>query len=504
MINFKTVISRTSYTRGNRCKKSLWLHRNRPTRETPISNEGKLIKLASHDVVEIAAELFDQAPYPCSVFGLDEEKNWDASVESTRQAIEKGECLLAHPAFYAKDLMCDVHYLKRSNNGKWSAYVVKSSTKISDKSKEKAAFQLLTLISAGLEIEHFYFLTINNQYVREKELDIRKLFRKRDILKELSLTLNELRVTVSELHYVLEQHEAPKTEIGEYCLSPYDCDFKSQCWKNVPKNSVFELGNVSKETKFKWWNDGVKTQKQLQQSKYQAGVKITEEQNEGFIDKNALNEFLGRVEFPILFLDFEGYLPALPPYSGIKPFQIIPFLFAAYKSNSFEENPSFEAYIAPPKHDPRKIFAEKLIELCNDVNSILVYDPLTEKQVIKSLILSCPELESELKEISGKIIDLAKPIQNKQFYLPAMNGLSSMKYVLPAVAPNTDYSSLEVQSGRAASQLYQILCTENHDRDTEAELENLVNYCKMDVHGLVMVFNAFLEAVGKPRIEEKL
>ena len=75
-----------------------------------------------------------------------------------------------------------------------------------------------------------------------------------------------------------------------------------------------------------------------------------------------------------------------------------------------------------------------------------------------------------------------------------------MKHVLPAVDPTNSYKSLSVQSGRAASQLYQILCDDQHDKNEKLELDNLVEYCKMDVYGLVQVYNAFLKALDRPVI----
>ncbi len=502
MIDFKTVISRSSYSRGNRCTKSLWLHRNRSESTRNLPSDSKLIKLASNTLVESAKDLFESEPYACSRLSLEEDKDWNASVKATRKAIKNGETLLANPSFYAKNLMCDVHYLQQKKSGNWVAYVVKSSTKISDKSKEKAAFQLHAIQEAGLKIIEFQFLTIDNSYRRSGALDFNKLFKKRDILPIIKPMLPELKSTIAELRKTLLLDQAPKIPIGEYCVSPYSCEFKKDCWKHVPKDSVFDLRKVSRETKFKWWNNGVKTIEQLKNSKYQSGIQLTEDQGKALIDQDALSEFLGRISHPILFLDFEGYLPALPPFDGVKPFQIIPFLYAAYKCDSESNGTSFHHYIGTPGEDFRKEFAENLIELCASVESVLVYDPLTEKQVIKSLIKAYPELKPELQSILEKIIDLAKPITNKHFYLPEMKGLSSMKHVLPAVTGNTDYSKLSVQSGRAASQLFQILCDENHEHDTELELQNLVEYCKMDVHGLVQVYNAFLNAVDRPTISD--
>ncbi len=500
LINFKTVISRSSYSRGSRCPKSLWLHRNRSKDTRNLPNEGKLIKLASNQLVDSAAQLFPSESYLCARVNPEGTKNWNTSVEATQLAIENGVTVLAYPSFYGMDLMCDIHYLQKNKSGSWKAFIVKSSTKISDNSKENATFQLHTLREAGLKISHFYVLTINTKYNRSEKIDYHQLFKKTDVLPTLNKLENELKSTLKELRKTLKLETSPDLPIGEYCLSPYSCEFKSKCWKHVPENSVFNLRRVSRETKFKWWNSGVKTIDELKHSKFEAGSLLSETQAEEYVDHESLTEFMSHIQFPILFLDFEGYLPALPPFPGVKPFQIIPFLFAAYKCESIDGSLTFHSYIGTPKQDPRRQFADALIEICAASETILVYDPMTEKQVIRGLIREYPELANDLDSILNKIIDLAKPIANKHFYLPAMKGLSSMKHVLPAVDPTNSYKSLSVQSGRAASQLYQILCDDQHDKNEKLELDNLVEYCKMDVYGLVQVYNAFLKALDRPVI----
>lgn len=502
MIDFKTVISKSSFVRGNRCGKSFWLHRKTPKIPKKVLAESEQFKLTNNQLVHFAQNWFSTSPYSCAQLGLDDDKDWNGSVSKTEVAIKNGHKVLMNPSFYVSDLMCDIHFLEKGAGKYWNAYIVKSSKKVSDRNLLKAAFQLKVIEDAGLPIQHFYFLVINTQYERKEHIEVKKLLKKRDLIKPIRAHLPHIHSTCTNLQKQLKKATPPTTSIGEYCVSPFDCEFKETCWDKVPSDSIFEIKRVPRETKFKWWNEGIHTRKQLIQSKYKAAIELTKEQNQTVIHKANLSSFYKQIQYPIVLLDFEGYLPALPPYPQLRPFEIIPFLYAAIKIEAPGNKAIPSHLICQPGLDPRRAFAESLLGLCKDVASIVVYDPLTEKQVIRSLINVFPDLKDELTLLKDKIIDLSAPIRNKDFYLPKMKGLSSMKSVLPAIDTELKYAQLDVQTGRSAANLYQILCDhKNVNPDSiEKELDNLVQYCQLDVLGLVKVYNAIAQQINQPLI----
>ena len=55
-----------------------------------------------------------------------------------------------------------------------------------------------------------------------------------------------------------------------------------------------------------------------------------------------------------------------------------------------------------------------------------------------------------------------------------MKGFHGMKYVLPAISSDLDYSDLEIQSGRMAATMYQVLRSVNDQSEIEKQLKHLV------------------------------
>ena len=73
------------------------------------------------------------------------------------------------------ELLVAVDILVKKGN-KWNIYEVKSSTSISDVYLLDTAIQYYILKNSGLDIKDVYIVYLNNQYIREGELDIKQLF----------------------------------------------------------------------------------------------------------------------------------------------------------------------------------------------------------------------------------------------------------------------------------------------------------------------------------------
>ena len=73
-----------------------------------------------------------------------------------------------------------VDVLKNDTDGV-EIYEVKSSTKVTDVYIYDASFQYYVLSNLGFNVKKVCIVYINNQYVRQKELDIHELFNIEDI-----------------------------------------------------------------------------------------------------------------------------------------------------------------------------------------------------------------------------------------------------------------------------------------------------------------------------------
>ena len=80
---------------------------------------------------------------------------------------------------------------------------------------------------------------INNQYIKEGEIDPTKLFEATDITTKVEEFSEGIENRIEKMFRVINSEE-PEVTIGCYCNEPYDCDIKKECWQ-LEDGNVFEL-----------------------------------------------------------------------------------------------------------------------------------------------------------------------------------------------------------------------------------------------------------------------
>ena len=422
----KHLLSKSTFLRGFQCAKSLYLYKNFIQLRDRVSLEQTAIFNRGNSVGILAQKLFpggvDATPAKRS--------NNGEGVKRTRELISNGVEIIYEAAFQHEQVLAILDILVKRDD-KWYAYEVKSSTKISNTYLLDASLQYWVITNYGLPLADIALITINNQYIRIGELDLQQLFAiksvKQDVLK--NQTLVEENIFKSKL--VIANAEQPNIPIGEQCFSPYTCDFMGYCWKNVPPDSVFQITGIPKAEQFALYNAGYKTIKEIPASNNlnaNVNTHITSVKNdEEKIDKAAINEFLNKVKYPVFFMDFETFMPAVPIYNKTKPYQHIPFQYSLHYKKSKDAILEHYSFLAEQGMDPRKSFVESLLKSTETEGTILVYDTLMEKNILNGLKKDFPEYISSIDIRINRIVDLMLPFQNKSYYHPAMKNSFSIK-----------------------------------------------------------------------------
>ena len=95
-------------------------------------------------------------------------------------------------------------------------------------------------------------------------------------------------------------------------------------------------------------------------------------------------------------------------------------------------------------------------------------------------------------DIVDRLVDL-HPVTKASYYHPDMLGSWSIKAVLPTIAPDMDYASLEgIQEGNAASAAYlEAIAPETCPQRKEDIRRELLKYCKHDTEAMVRLVQFF-------------
>ncbi|MBX3163491.1 MAG: DUF2779 domain-containing protein [Bacteroidetes bacterium] len=473
------ILSKTSFLKFEQCDKAFFLYKNYPYLRDKLSIDKQLTFKRGHDVGFFAQQLFSG--------GIDvskEARGATAQFELTKKLIENKTPVIYEATFMHNGVLIMVDILTFDGEN-YTAYEVKSSLKVSEVYIKDACLQYYVLKASLSGFDDLFLVTLNDNYVLNGEIEVKKLFKKRSVKEQAEKNIPYFIHKISEAYFTLEKNIIPNVSIGERCFRPYQCDFFGSCWKNtISETSIFNLPQVNKAKVFEWFNAGIKEISQVGDEMLEKENAIIAKKsflnNTPFVNQKNIQQFLSRIKLPVTAMDMEIWNPAIPELQGTKPFEQNPFLVCFYDGENYFH------FFSDYKHDDRKLFAEKLIELSENYASILVYDKSLEVNIINALIKNFPEHENALQALKSKIVDVFDVFVNMDYYHPAFKNNFSLKGVSLALMKEIQYS--KITSGMEAMSYYQqyrLLENEIEKQSIEAEL---IEYCNTDSFATFKLF----------------
>ena len=108
----------------------------------------------------------------------------------------------------------------------------------------------------------------------------------------------------------------PDIDIGEHCHNPYTCGFFNYCRKHIPEYSVFDFSGMHLKKKYDLYRSGIvelddipddyslSKKNKLQLDVYKSG--------QPQINADEIKDFISNLNYPLHFMDFETFQPAVP------------------------------------------------------------------------------------------------------------------------------------------------------------------------------------------------
>jgi hypothetical protein len=483
-----STISKSKYMNGLQCPRLLWFVVNSPEELPKIEEHKQFIFDQGHEVGNYAKKLFPKG------VEVPDDNNF---IEATRKFVSQRDTIF-EGAFSCKGIFAKVDILKPANKDEWDIIEVKSSTQVKDEHIEDVAFQRSVVEGAGLKVRQCHQIYVNNEYVRDGDIDPRGFLSEENITDQVAGKLSHVTDNIIKMQKIIALEKPPTMSIGPHCSTPYDCPLSEKCWSFLPEHNVTELYYFGQK-KYEMLNKDILSIMDLP-----SGVKISDKQRiqiaaiksrKPFIDKEGIKRFLKSLEYPVHCLDFETLGVAVPPFDKARPYQKIPFQFSIHvtkKMNSDIESHSFLA-------DGRNNFAPELIKalkVIGPTGTVLAYNMSFEKQVLKGLAELSPKDSDWLESITDRLRDLMEPFRAFSYYHPEQHGSLSLKTVLP-ILTGKSYEEMEIREGEIASLKYYL----THFRDVEKEekanvRKSLLEYCKLDTEGMVAILRK-LEEISK-------
>ncbi|MCX6002684.1 MAG: DUF2779 domain-containing protein [Chloroflexi bacterium] len=486
------MLSKTNFLRGLQCYKYLWTVVHEPKSIPPPDAVTQFTFDQGHEVGELAKKLFPT--------GIDiPTGDFSANIKITRENMLAGRPLF-EAGMLAGNIFCRPDILNPVGAGEWDIIEVKSSTGVKDVNIWDVAFQRLCCESLGMKIRTCNVARINNQYVRQGEIDPQQLFIVEDITTRVNEYSEGLSGRVDEIVGVMSRQQCPEVGIGPYCSDPYPCPLQAVCWESLPEHSIFDLYYGGKKC-FELFESGVTGLADIPadyelNGKQQIQVDCVSGGRE-HVDRQEIRSFLDSLQYPIHYLDFETFGSAVPLLDGTRPYQSIPFQFSVHIVPDSRQEVAHFSYLADGTDDPRPALAARLREVLGDSGSIVAYSAIFEKNVLRDLAGALPEYQDWVDGLQDRIVDLLKPFSNFHYYHPEQKGSASLKNVMPALT-GISYEGLTINDGRMAAAAYMSSTYGDvTEEDRKAIRQALEEYCGQDTGGMVEIINRLMALAGQ-------
>ena len=489
-------LSKSKYCQCVQCKKMFWLSKYR--KYCAAGEDKTAIFETGHRVGELAKGLFgdyEDVPFDITLTPM---------IERTEELLQNKPNIITEASFSYDNNFCSVDILKNDEDGV-EIYEVKSSTSIHDPYWDDASYQYYVLSNLGYNVKKVCIVHINNKYVLDGELDINELFTIVDITDIARDKQDEIKSNIEEINEFMNRHgryNEPDIDLGEYCFKPYKCDFWDYCTSNLPKPNVFDIAGLDKKIMFEKYYGGKVSFEDLANEdlnpRYMEQIDFEINDKGEKVDKKAIKDILDSLKYPLYFIDYETCQYAIPEIQGTRAYQQIPFQYSLHIAR---EDGSLEHREFLAEADDKNLirsFAESLINDISEDGSVIVYNRTMEALRNKDIGEMYPDLREEMERINNNMVDFLIPFKKRQYYKKEMMGLSSLKYVLPALYPNDsdlDYHNLPlIHDGGEAPQAFLSLKGKSKE-EQEAIREGLLKYCELDTLALVKIWEKFKEVI---------
>jgi len=482
-----SLLSKTNFLRGLQCYKYLWTVVHQPKSIPSPDAVTQFTFDQGHEVGALAKILFPM--------GIDiPTGDFSANIRITRENMLSGRPLF-EAGILAGNIFCRPDILNPVGTGEWDIIEVKSSTGVKDINIWDVAFQRLCCESMDMKIRACRVARINNQYVRQGEIDPQQLFTIEDVTERVNEYSVGLSRRVDGMVSVMRRQQCPEVGIGSYCGDPYPCPLQPLCWQFLPEHNIFDLYYGGKKC-FELFEGGVTGIADIP-ADYELNFKQQIQVNsvcggEEHVDRQEIRSFLDSLQYPIYYLDFETFGSAVPLLDGTRPYQSIPFQFSVHVVPHIGGEVAHFSFLADGRVDPRPALAARLREVLGDSGSIVAYSAIVEKGVLSDLAGVLPQYRDWVDGLQDRIVDLLKPFKDFHYYHPGQGGSASLKNVMPALT-GISYEGLTINDGRMAAAAY-LAATygETTESDKKGIRQSLEEYCGQDTGGMVEIIKRLI------------
>lgn len=465
-------ISKTDFIHYLNCPKSLWLLKHKPD-DYPHGEFSDYMK-------KLTAEGYEVEGFFRSLL----RSQADADRYSFQSIFQTERGL------YAK-----ADAIRENGDGRINLFEVKSSTSVKKNGQHNqikdATFQKIAAEEVGLRVAKVFIVHLNKDYVRQGDIDPEELLIFADVTSEVAEVEAATRAEIDEAVGLLGQRSIDESSCS--CLSltkANHCDSFSYFNPTVPTPSIYSLPRISKSKVECFVTDGRFGLDEIgldEVTEKQTLVLRSAHLRQPVIDRAAIARFFNKAAYPIYFIDYETYSSAIPLVDGARPQAPIPFQYSLHVKRTPDdiELLHFE-YLGEEAAMPLAMI-EHMQRNIGPTGSLVSWHASFENTQNRSMAELYPEKADFLHDLIRRTLDLEDVFKDGYVDI-AFGGSTSIKKVLPVIAPDLTYKGMDVASGTDAMEAWIRLINMPECVEKAKLREAMLEYCKLDTYAMVRIF----------------
>ena len=525
----KILLSKTDFILYRECPNNVWVKRHKPEEYAKFetSEFEKSLAMTGNEVEELARGMFPA--------GYLIERRSEGAQELTKKLISERVSVIFQAVFATDKYLAATDVLEWNDSAqKYDIYEIKMSSTEEDNEDEDEgkpkrvnkkrelqyeydlAFQANVLKMCGVLLNKKYLVRLNRAYIRNGELDFTpsQLF----IIEDKTEAIERLMPTAAkEMEQAQDYLSSTKMPPGP-CPCYYGgrsshCTSFSYINPSVPAYSVHDLNRIGNSKRYlkELLDEGIleigdvpiderlKPRISKNNEKPSKPRKLNQilvhKSKKPIIDIKAIKNELNSLNFPLYFLDYETYPTAIPPYSGYRPYQQIIFQYSLHVVKDENSEPvHFECLILDG--EPSERIAKSLQEHIGSTGTIISWYKSFENSRNRELSKFLPDYKDFFLDLVARTYDLMDIVENQYYVHPGFEGRSTIKKVLPVLAPHLSYKTLNVQSGTDAIEAYrQIMKGELIGEMMKEKEHQMLEYCCLDTYAMYEIWKHLKEII---------
>jgi len=486
------MISKTDYITYLKHPAWLWLRKHSPeVLPMPDDNTQAIIE-EGREFEKLTERIFPNAIH-LNRGDYTDTQEW---ANETKALLDREVDTILQAAFIYDGFLCIADAITKDGDA-YTLTEIKATTSPDKEHICDLAFQKTVIEWSGFPIRTAQVLHANKEYLRSGDIKLEDITAFTDVSdkvnKETLSTPDRMREAVK----VAESDTMPSDSLryaGLGAAGEYRKIFH-KLHPDIPEYSVYDLAS----------NRGAGTDKligQLEdeeielivdipnsiklQKHQQDQVKVTR-LDEVIVNKEAIQDFLGEIEFPAYFLDYESINHIFPPFDHTFPYQQVVFQYSLHALGE-GGNILHTEYLHETNTNPAKDIIKHLQDDIGHKGSIIVWNKTFECSRHKEYAMLYPEHADFFEDLNERTIDLAD-IFSKRYYLDKrLKGRFSIKKVLPLLCPELSYKTLGIQEGSTASRSWREAVVDGTRPDKDQILADLREYCGLDTYAMVAIY----------------